>query len=62
MQNESRKVREFRRREQEILDTALQLFLEQGERGQSWRLAMPSGSDDGRSQTWITYPLAIDPA
>ena len=31
MQNEPRKVREFRRREQEILDTALQLFLEQGE-------------------------------
>src|SRR5690606_7053831 len=31
MQIEPRKVREFRRREQEILDTALQLFLEQGE-------------------------------
>lgn len=31
MQTEPRKVREFRRREQEILDTALQLFLEQGE-------------------------------
>jgi len=31
MQKESRKVREFRRREQEILDTALKLFLEQGE-------------------------------
>jgi AcrR family transcriptional regulator len=31
MQKESRKVREFRRREQEILDTALRLFLEQGE-------------------------------
>ncbi|HAQ25724.1 MAG TPA: TetR/AcrR family transcriptional regulator, partial [Pseudomonas sp.] len=31
MQNESRKVREFRRREQEILDIALQLFLEEGE-------------------------------
>ena len=31
MERESRKVREFRRREQEILDTALQLFLEQGE-------------------------------
>ena len=31
MQKESRKVREFRRREQEILDTALLLFLEQGE-------------------------------
>lgn len=31
MQKESRKVREFRRREQEILDTALKLFVEQGE-------------------------------
>ncbi|WP_295461740.1 TetR/AcrR family transcriptional regulator [uncultured Pseudomonas sp.] len=31
MQKESRKVREFRRREQEILDTALQLFLTEGE-------------------------------
>lgn len=31
MQKESRKVREFRRREQEILDTSLKLFLEQGE-------------------------------
>ena len=31
MQKESRKVREFRRREQEILDSALRLFLEQGE-------------------------------
>lgn len=31
MQKESRKVREFRRREQEILDTALRLFLELGE-------------------------------
>lgn len=31
MQKESRKVREFRRREQEILDTALNLFLEHGE-------------------------------
>ena len=31
MQKESRKVREFRRREQEILDVALKLFLESGE-------------------------------
>ncbi len=31
MEKESRKVREFRRREQEILDTALKLFLETGE-------------------------------
>ena len=44
------------------VDSAFELFLERGERGQSWRLALPSGSDDGTSQTWITYPLAIDPA
>lgn len=31
MQKESRKVREFRRREQEILDVSLRLFLELGE-------------------------------
>ncbi len=31
MQKESRKVREFRRREQEILDTSLKLFLDLGE-------------------------------
>jgi AcrR family transcriptional regulator len=31
MQKEPRKVREFRRREQEILDTSLKLFLERGE-------------------------------
>lgn len=31
MEREPRKVREFRRREQEILDTALQLFLAHGE-------------------------------
>ena len=31
MQKEPRKVREFRRREQEILDTALKLFLDLGE-------------------------------
>ena len=30
MQKESRKVREFRRREQEILDTSLKLILENG--------------------------------
>ena len=44
------------------VDSPFELFLERGERGQSWRLALPSGSDDGRSQTWITYPLAIDSA
>ena len=44
------------------VDSPFELFLERGERGQSWRLALPSGSDDGSSQTWITYPLAIDSA
>ena len=44
------------------VDSPFELFLERGERGQSWRLALPSGSDDGSSQTWITYPLAIDPS
>ncbi|KZR87445.1 hypothetical protein MITS9508_02397 [Synechococcus sp. MIT S9508] len=44
------------------VDSPFELFLERGERGQSWRLALPSGSDDGSSQTWITYPLAIDQA
>ena len=44
------------------VDSPFELFLERGERGQSWRLALPSGSDDGSSQTWITYPLAMDPA
>ena len=44
------------------VDSPFELFLERGERGESWRLALPSGSDDGNSQTWITYPLAIDPA
>ena len=43
------------------VDSPFELFLERGERGQSWRLALPSGSDDGSSQTWITYPLAMDP-
>ena len=43
------------------VDSPFELFLEQGERGESWRLALPSGSDDGSSQTWITYPLEIDP-
>ena len=42
------------------VDSAFELYLERGERGESWRLAIPSGSDDGESQVWVTYPLAID--
>ena len=44
------------------VDSPFELFLERGDRGESWRLALPSGSDDGSSQTWITYPLAMDPS
>lgn len=44
------------------VDSPFELFLERGERGQSWRLALPNGSGDGSSQTWITYPLEIDSA
>jgi hypothetical protein len=42
------------------VDSPFELFLERGERGQSWRLAQPVGSSDGTSQDWITYPLPID--
>ena len=42
------------------VDSPFELFLERGERGQSWRLAQPVGSSDGTSQDWITHPLPID--
>ncbi len=41
------------------VDSAFELFLQQGERGQSWRLARPIGSSDGTSQDWITDPLPL---
>ena len=43
------------------VDSPFELFLERGERGESWRLAQPVGSSDGSSQEWVTYPLPIDP-
>ena len=42
------------------VDSPFELFLERGERGESWRLAQPAGSSDGASQDWVTYPLPID--
>ena len=42
------------------VDSPFELFLERGERGESWRLAQPSGSSDGSSQDWITYPLPLE--
>ena len=42
------------------VDSAFELFLERGERGESWRLIQPVGSSDGNSQDWISHPLPID--
>lgn len=41
------------------VDSAFDLYLQRGERGQSWRLARPSGSADGSTQDWLTYPLPL---
>ncbi len=41
------------------VDSPFEIYLEQGERGESWRLARPSGSSDGLSQDWLTYPLPL---
>ena len=41
------------------VDSPFQIYLERGERGESWRLARPSGSQDGLSQDWLTYPLPL---
>jgi hypothetical protein len=41
------------------VDSPFELYLQRGERGQSWRLARPSGSPDGATQQWLTYPLAL---
>ncbi len=46
--------------DQVSVDSPFELFLEEGELGQSWRLAQPIGSADGVAQDWTTYPLAID--
>jgi hypothetical protein len=41
------------------VDSPFDLYLQRGERGQSWRLAQPSGSSDGTTQEWLTYPLPL---
>jgi hypothetical protein len=41
------------------VDSPFELYLQRGERGESWRLARPSGSVDGRRQDWLTYPLSL---
>jgi len=44
------------------VDSPFELFLERGERGESWRLAQPVGSTETGAQEWVTYPLPLDPA
>lgn len=44
------------------VDTPFELVLERGDRGQSWRLARPSGPGVDGLQTWITYPLGLEKA
>jgi len=41
------------------VDSPFELYLQRGERGQSWRLARPAGSADGASQDWFIDPLPL---
>ena len=41
------------------VDSPFELWLAQGERGESWRLALPSGPSAGAEQTWTTHPLPL---
>ena len=41
------------------VDSRFDLYLQRGERGQSWRLARPVGSVDGSSQDWLIHPLPL---
>jgi hypothetical protein len=41
------------------VDSPFELYLARGERGQSWRLARPQGSEPGSGQAWITDPLPV---
>lgn len=41
------------------VDSPFELYLQRGERGQSWRLARPLARDQGDGQEWITEPLPL---
>jgi hypothetical protein len=41
------------------VDSPFELYLQRGERGESWRLARPSGSSDGAVQEWFLDPLPL---
>ena len=41
------------------VDSPFELYLQRGERGETWRLARPSGRRDGTIQDWFIYPLPL---
>lgn len=41
------------------VDSPFELYLQRGERGQSWRLARPLAHDQGDGQEWLTEPLPL---
>ena len=43
------------------VDSPFDLYLEQGEKQQSWRLAQPADAvaDPDKGQQWLTYPLPL---
>lgn len=41
------------------VDAPFEIFLEQGARGESWRLARPAGPAPEGEQEWLTYPLPL---
>jgi hypothetical protein len=41
------------------VDTPFELYLQRGERGQSWRLVRPNGSARADGQEWFSYPLPL---
>ena len=61
MHKEPRKVREFRRREQEILDTALKLFLDQGEDSVTVEMIADAVGIGIDTAAWV-IPVKLSPA
>jgi hypothetical protein len=41
------------------VDSPFEIYLQRGERGQSWRLARPLAADPDGTQQWITEPLPL---
>jgi hypothetical protein len=41
------------------VDSPFTLYLQRGERGESWRLAQPGAGSEAGEQNWFTYPLPL---